>query len=434
MLIEALSQLLGAPAPPECVRAPATTAAVEGVVALAPGAAAAVAALGAELGLPARALPTATAAAASRSGSSSSSGDGWVRLVLRREITTLPIGSDSPSPPGADAATGAAASSDELLQQPQPRALRSRCFVNGAPTSLRVLRALGAALVDTNGQHAALGLRDPETQLALLDRVAGPPALALAAAVAAKRGRLSQIHAALSGLDDLADESERARVEKLVALVTKARVEAGEERALRARLRSMDARRAALEQAAALRAAVRGDGGSGGGGLMDGLRTVASQLSGLVAAEEAVEREEARAAARDAAEAADEDCDSTAGASAAAASKDGGEVAAGGGYAGREQEWQGQQEDTEEEGEEAEEGYSGGGDEDEEEREPTGLDHLEACAEALADARAALGAAAEALALYGQVSGLLRVYLSFCCCLPGALRLALSCSPDGFIF
>jgi hypothetical protein len=40
-------------------------------------------------------------------------------------------------------------------------------------TSLRVLRALGAALVDTNGQHAAIGLKDADTQLALLDRIAG---------------------------------------------------------------------------------------------------------------------------------------------------------------------------------------------------------------------------------------------------------------------
>lgn len=34
-----------------------------------------------------------------------------------------------------------------------------RCFVQGAATSLRVLRELGAVLVDINGQHAALSLR-----------------------------------------------------------------------------------------------------------------------------------------------------------------------------------------------------------------------------------------------------------------------------------
>ena len=54
--------------------------------------------------------------------------------------------------------------------------LRSRVLVNGAPSSLRVLRQLGELLVDVNGQHAALGLRDAPTQLALLDRVAGADA------------------------------------------------------------------------------------------------------------------------------------------------------------------------------------------------------------------------------------------------------------------
>lgn len=37
--------------------------------------------------------------------------------------------------------------------------LRSRCFVNGAATSLRVLRELAVELVDVNGQHSAQSLR-----------------------------------------------------------------------------------------------------------------------------------------------------------------------------------------------------------------------------------------------------------------------------------
>ncbi len=43
--------------------------------------------------------------------------------------------------------------------------LRSRVFLNGAASSLRVLRELGQLLVDSNGQHSALALRDPETQV-----------------------------------------------------------------------------------------------------------------------------------------------------------------------------------------------------------------------------------------------------------------------------
>ena len=37
--------------------------------------------------------------------------------------------------------------------------MRSACYVNGAATSLRVLRELGNALVDVNGQNSAQSLR-----------------------------------------------------------------------------------------------------------------------------------------------------------------------------------------------------------------------------------------------------------------------------------
>ena len=50
---------------------------------------------------------------------------------------------------------------------------RSRCFINGAATSVRVLKELGRALVDVNGQNASQTIKDPVTQLALLDRIAG---------------------------------------------------------------------------------------------------------------------------------------------------------------------------------------------------------------------------------------------------------------------
>ena len=37
--------------------------------------------------------------------------------------------------------------------------MRSACYVNGTATSLRVLRELGSALVDVNGQNSAQSLR-----------------------------------------------------------------------------------------------------------------------------------------------------------------------------------------------------------------------------------------------------------------------------------
>ena len=49
---------------------------------------------------------------------------------------------------------------------PPAMSMRSRCSVNGAVTSLRVLRELGAALVDVNGQNSAQSLRWRPSQLA----------------------------------------------------------------------------------------------------------------------------------------------------------------------------------------------------------------------------------------------------------------------------
>lgn len=67
----------------------------------------------------------------------------------------------SPAAGGSTAAAAAAA------------AARSRVLINGSPSSLRVLRALAPLLVDVNGQHASLALRDSNQQLQLLDRIAG---------------------------------------------------------------------------------------------------------------------------------------------------------------------------------------------------------------------------------------------------------------------
>jgi hypothetical protein len=58
-----------------------------------------------------------------------------------------------------------------------PPRLRSRCFINGCPVTLRALRALNGLLVDMNGQHSSLALADPGIQMALLDRVAACGAL-----------------------------------------------------------------------------------------------------------------------------------------------------------------------------------------------------------------------------------------------------------------
>lgn len=48
--------------------------------------------------------------------------------------------------------------------------------------------------------------------------------------MAARQARLTAIYESLRGLDALGDEAERAKTEKLVALVQKARVEPGDQK------------------------------------------------------------------------------------------------------------------------------------------------------------------------------------------------------------
>lgn len=79
VLIDALAQLLGAPAQADCVRPPADTAVVEGTWWCGPGVAAAAAELLAEMGLPSKALPGVWGAAAG-----ATAGGGVIHI--RREV------------------------------------------------------------------------------------------------------------------------------------------------------------------------------------------------------------------------------------------------------------------------------------------------------------------------------------------------------------
>jgi DNA repair ATPase RecN len=246
VLVEALSQLLGAPAGDDLVRPPATTAVVEGLVAVAPGDVPAVIALLESLGVPARARAAAAGG-----------------LRLRREIV------------GGGGGGGGA---------------RSRCSINGAPTTLRVLREVGRALVDVNGQHAALAMRDPRAQLALLDRLGGTAAAA--AATGAAWRRLQAARAQRRALLDLADEGRREALQALTDEVGAAEVEPGEDAALRRRLRELDARRSAAERCALVAVGIGGDGG--GGGIVDALHDVEIHLRAVLAQEERLAAAEAQ--------------------------------------------------------------------------------------------------------------------------------------------
>ncbi|EFJ47154.1 hypothetical protein VOLCADRAFT_117930 [Volvox carteri f. nagariensis] len=266
VLVEAFSQVLGAPAPQECVRAPAEVAVIEGTFVVGEQQREAVMQLLAACGLPL--TPRMQRAAAGGGGggggddggsdgsdrSSEVSGSGALRLTARREILVA-------SPSGG---------------------LRSRVYLNGAASSLRVLRELGSLMVDMNGQHSTTSLRDSAKQLDILDRIAGTSPLA--DSYCAALSRLRQLEGRLDELDELDDEGERATMQKIVDAVAKLRVQPGEERELRRTLKKMEARRAAVEQCGLVRMALCGEGGRGG--VTDALRTIEAQLNAILAQEE----------------------------------------------------------------------------------------------------------------------------------------------------
>src|SRR5579872_1263796 len=82
---------------------------------------------------------------------------------------------------------------------------RSRAFVNDQPTSVGVLRDLGAMLIEVHGQHETVGLLDARTHRPLLD-VFG----ALSAEAGAVRERWSGWRAARERADRLREAAERA--------------------------------------------------------------------------------------------------------------------------------------------------------------------------------------------------------------------------------
>ncbi|BDA41836.1 DNA repair protein RecN [Coccomyxa sp. Obi] len=239
VLVTALGQLLGFPAIDNCIRPPASCASIEGSVHLPGASVRSVQALLSRLGLPARILAGAE--------------NGDQELILKREIVVADKG------------------------------VRSRCSVNGVSTSLRVLKELGAALVDVNGQHAAQTLRDPDTQLALLDRIAGTGEAV--ARYGLKLEELRGLVQQLAAIDALGSEQQRDQLQALVDQVREAEVEAGEEVALRQRLRQMEARQASVQRCGIARTGLVGDDGSGG--VQEGLRSVQTQLNAVLGDEEA---------------------------------------------------------------------------------------------------------------------------------------------------
>jgi DNA repair protein RecN (Recombination protein N) len=82
---------------------------------------------------------------------------------------------------------------------------RSRAWINGSPTTVGVLAALGALLVDLHGQHETVSLLKPDTQRDILDAYAqaGPEREAVAAAHEALSALRSQEAGLASRLDEV---------------------------------------------------------------------------------------------------------------------------------------------------------------------------------------------------------------------------------------
>jgi DNA repair protein RecN (Recombination protein N) len=173
MLVDALALLLGDRADRAAVRPGATKAVVEGVLS---------------------ALPKSTLTCLEQSGL-----DVDDQLIIRREVT----------------AEG-----------------RSRAWINGSPTTVGVLAALGATLVDLHGQHQTLQLLEPVEQRALLD--AFGDALPAADAVAAAWRDLGALRAERDALVARRDEAQRRAdwLRHVVDEVDAAKLRPGEDEAL----------------------------------------------------------------------------------------------------------------------------------------------------------------------------------------------------------
>ena len=162
--VDALGLITGSASPSECVRAPASCAVVEGTYALDARHSGAARILLEACGLPGRALPVPGRPCS---------------IIVRREVRacdclcpalTKAINRGPSASPTCRLGHASVITptlpptlSRQIVQAPTGSAggtsTRSRCFVNGAATSLRVLRDLGGLLVDSNAQHSAMALR-----------------------------------------------------------------------------------------------------------------------------------------------------------------------------------------------------------------------------------------------------------------------------------
>ena len=135
--------------------------------------------------------------------------------------------------------SGIDANGDIVLRRVQNADGRSRAFVNDRPTSVQLLRDVGAQLVEIHGQHDDRALVDTAFHLALLDAFAenGEPLEETARLYTSWRGAEKAVADAVKTLEEARQEEDFLR--HAVAELERLNPHAGEEEALAVRRQTM---------------------------------------------------------------------------------------------------------------------------------------------------------------------------------------------------
>ncbi|MBA3495655.1 MAG: DNA repair protein RecN [Gemmatimonadales bacterium] len=153
---------------------------------------------------------------------------------------------------------------------------RSRAWVNGSPTTASALARLGALLVDLHGQHETQSLLHSDAQRDILDAFAHAEP---------DRGGVAEAHASLASIRAEEQSLERRRDEvrrradylrHVVAEIGQAKLESGEEEALKVEARRLSQAGALGAQAQRIADALEGDEGNALGALGVADRALAS--------------------------------------------------------------------------------------------------------------------------------------------------------------
>eukprot|EP00210_Caulerpa_lentillifera_P009478 g9038.t1 len=160
--------------------------------------------------------------------------------------------------------------------------LRSRCYVNSIPTSVRVLRSFSELFFDINGQHSFIQLGNKERQLALVDQIAR---------VTRQKKEINKIYSRmlelkkkLDGTSEFEDEHVRTEAERLCELVENEQVIPGEELDLRYALQVLETHASSVETAGVVRSILMGEGTSQG--ITHAIHDVTSKIKSVVRQEQ----------------------------------------------------------------------------------------------------------------------------------------------------